>query len=146
MINEDAPQLYACRQNNGETYHSSTGIFIDRGATRVNARSMKTKSPKKSPIAPPKVSTPTSLEHSQNRWDNFSETNSQQAIDELRRRIRAKTEVPAGYSTKNWDPTEDPIFLPGSAFDANSLGKWIYDWPVYRHGPGTVELAIFGYV
>lgn len=57
---------------------------------------------------------------------------------------RAKAGIPAGYSTKNWDPTEEPIFLLGSVFDANSLGKWIYDWTVYRHGPGTVELTVAG--
>lgn len=27
--------------------------------------------------------------------------------------------------------------LLGSVFDANSLGKWIYDWTVYHHGPAT---------
>ncbi|RMD43744.1 hypothetical protein DV735_g1377, partial [Chaetothyriales sp. CBS 134920] len=41
--------------------------------------------------------------------------------------------IPAGYSIKNWDPTELPITLLGSVFDANSLGKWIYDWTVYRY-------------
>lgn len=41
--------------------------------------------------------------------------------------------IPAGYSIKNWDPTELPIVLLGSVFDANSLGKWIYDWTVYRY-------------
>ncbi|KAI1436552.1 vegetative cell wall protein gp1 [Xylaria sp. CBS 124048] len=45
--------------------------------------------------------------------------------------------IPAGYSLKNWDPTEEPIMLLGSVFDANSLGKWIYDWTVYHHGPAT---------
>jgi hypothetical protein len=34
-------------------------------------------------------------------------------------------DIPAGYSLKNWDPTEKPIILLGSVFDANSLGKWI---------------------
>jgi hypothetical protein len=43
--------------------------------------------------------------------------------------------IPAGYSLKNWDPTEEPIMLLGSVFDSNSLGKWIYDWTVYKHGP-----------
>lgn len=43
--------------------------------------------------------------------------------------------IPPGYSLKNWDPTEEPIMLLGSVFDANSLGKWIYDWTVYKHGP-----------
>jgi hypothetical protein len=45
--------------------------------------------------------------------------------------------IPAGYSYKNWDPTEEPIMLLGSVFDANSLGKWIYDWTVYHYGPAT---------
>lgn len=45
--------------------------------------------------------------------------------------------LPPGYSLKNWDPTEEPILLLGSVFDANSLGKWIYDWTVYHHGPAT---------
>ncbi|KAK4238338.1 hypothetical protein C8A03DRAFT_33633 [Achaetomium macrosporum] len=45
--------------------------------------------------------------------------------------------IPAGYSLKNWDPTEEPIMLLGSVFDANSLGKWIYDWTVYHHGAGS---------
>jgi hypothetical protein len=45
--------------------------------------------------------------------------------------------IPPGYSLKNWDPTEEPILLLGSVFDANSLGKWIYDWTVYREGPST---------
>lgn len=57
---------------------------------------------------------------------------------------RAEAGIPAGYSTKNWDPAEEPIFLLGSVFDANSLGKWIYDWTVYRHGPGTEELELAG--
>ncbi|KAI8625992.1 vegetative cell wall protein gp1 [Xylariaceae sp. FL1651] len=48
-----------------------------------------------------------------------------------------KHRIPAGYSLKNWDPTEEPIMLLGSVFDANSLGKWIYDWTVYHHGPST---------
>ncbi|KAJ4367362.1 hypothetical protein N0V83_006943 [Neocucurbitaria cava] len=45
--------------------------------------------------------------------------------------------IPAGYSYKNWDPTEEPIMLLGSVFDANSLGKWIYDWTVFNYGPAT---------
>ncbi|RYP19678.1 hypothetical protein DL765_003193 [Monosporascus sp. GIB2] len=48
-----------------------------------------------------------------------------------------KHKIPTGYSLKNWDPTEEPVMLLGSVFDANSLGKWIYDWTVYRHGAGT---------
>ncbi|ROT42533.1 hypothetical protein SODALDRAFT_326696 [Sodiomyces alkalinus F11] len=52
--------------------------------------------------------------------------------------------IPPGYSLKNWDPAEDPILLLGSVFDANSLGKWIYDWTVYRHGPSTPIAEVAG--
>ncbi|KAK4199820.1 hypothetical protein QBC40DRAFT_265582 [Triangularia verruculosa] len=45
-----------------------------------------------------------------------------------------KYNIPAGYSLKSWDPTEEPIILLGSVFDANSIGKWIYDWSVYHYG------------
>ncbi|KIV86858.1 hypothetical protein PV11_02441 [Exophiala sideris] len=45
--------------------------------------------------------------------------------------------IPSGYSIKHWDPTELPIILLGSVFDANSLGKWIYDWTVFHHGAST---------
>lgn len=48
-----------------------------------------------------------------------------------------KHRIPPGFSLKNWDPSEEPIMLLGSVFDANSLGKWIYDWTVYHHGPAT---------
>ncbi|KAG7002012.1 hypothetical protein G7Y79_00029g063080 [Physcia stellaris] len=37
-------------------------------------------------------------------------------------------DIRAGYSLRNWDPTEKPLLLLGSCFDANLLGKWIYDW------------------
>jgi hypothetical protein len=45
--------------------------------------------------------------------------------------------IPAGYSYRNWDPNEEPIMLLGSVFDANSLGKWIFDWTVFYNGPAT---------
>ncbi|EEA28823.1 hypothetical protein TMatcc_002827 [Talaromyces marneffei ATCC 18224] len=52
--------------------------------------------------------------------------------------------IPAGYSIKNWDPDEAPILLLGSVFDANSLGKWIYDWTVYHHGASTPMADVAG--
>ena len=52
--------------------------------------------------------------------------------------------IPAGYSIKNWDPTEVPIMILGSVFDANSLGKWIYDWTVYHHGSATPMADVAG--
>jgi hypothetical protein len=55
-----------------------------------------------------------------------------------------KAGIPAGYSYKNWDPNEEPITLLGSVFDANSLGKWIYDWTVYYYGPATPMSDVAG--
>lgn len=52
--------------------------------------------------------------------------------------------IPTGYSLKNWDPNEQPILLLGSVFDANSLGKWIYDWTVYREGPMAPKSEMAG--
>lgn len=52
--------------------------------------------------------------------------------------------IPAGYSIKNWDPSESPILLLGSVFDANSLGKWIYDWTVFHHGASTPMADVAG--
>lgn len=52
--------------------------------------------------------------------------------------------IPAGYSYKNWDPNEEPILLLGSVFDANSLGKWIYDWTVAWRGPATPISEVAG--
>lgn len=56
----------------------------------------------------------------------------------------AKFHIPAGYSLKNWDPTESPVLLLGSVFDANSLGKWIYDWTVFHHGAETPLSEVAG--
>ncbi|OKL57678.1 hypothetical protein UA08_07198 [Talaromyces atroroseus] len=56
----------------------------------------------------------------------------------------AEAGIPSGYSIKNWDPTEAPIMLLGSVFDANSLGKWIYDWTVYYHGASTPMADVAG--
>lgn len=56
----------------------------------------------------------------------------------------AKYHIPAGYSLKNWDPTETPVLLLGSVFDANSLGKWIYDWTVFHHGAETPLSEVAG--
>ena len=57
---------------------------------------------------------------------------------------RVKYGIPAGYSLKNWDPSESPVLLLGSVFDANSLGKWIYDWTVYRNGSDTPIAEVAG--
>lgn len=55
-----------------------------------------------------------------------------------------RASIPAGYSLKNWDPNEEPITVLGSVFDANSLGKWIYDWTVFHYGPATPMSEVAG--
>jgi hypothetical protein len=55
-----------------------------------------------------------------------------------------KHKIPTGYSLKNWDANERPILLLGSVFDTNSLGKWIFDWTVHRHGAGSPICDIAG--
>jgi hypothetical protein len=50
---------------------------------------------------------------------------------------RIRCNIPTGYSLKNWDPTEKPFVLLSSVFDANTLGKWIYDWTCYAYGNGA---------
>ncbi|SPN99045.1 uncharacterized protein DNG_02084 [Cephalotrichum gorgonifer] len=57
---------------------------------------------------------------------------------------RAEHKIPSGFSMKNWDPTSPPILLCGSVFDANSLGKWIYDWTIYHHGRDSKPAEIAG--
>ncbi|KAL5606547.1 hypothetical protein BROUX41_002950 [Berkeleyomyces rouxiae] len=52
--------------------------------------------------------------------------------------------IPTGYSFKNWDPNQTPILLLGSVFDANSLGKWIYDWTVFHHTASSREAELAG--
>ena len=52
--------------------------------------------------------------------------------------------IPAGYALKTWDPAEEPIMLLGSVFDANSLGKWIYDWTTFHHGGNSPISEIAG--
>lgn len=42
--------------------------------------------------------------------------------------------IPPWYTIKHWDPTQKPIFLLGTCFDCNSLGKWIYDWTSKKYG------------
>ncbi|KAF5585036.1 hypothetical protein FPCIR_8469 [Fusarium pseudocircinatum] len=65
-------------------------------------------------------------------------------VERDRRKVRKATvadakryRIPTGYSLRHWHPDEEPIMLLGSVFDANSLGKWVYDWSIYAHGPST---------
>lgn len=105
----------------GPVYDDTSDSEIQRSRARRSSHSQKPKATTSSrpakPPPPPTVAT---------------------AADALR------AGIPAGYSIKNWDPTESPIILLGSVFDANSLGKWIYDWTIYRHGPATPIAEVAG--
>ncbi|MCJ1394926.1 hypothetical protein MMC18_007806 [Xylographa bjoerkii] len=86
----------------------------------------------------------------------WGKTNNGEVTDETKTRCRdtvsafsdrgrqKKAGIPAGYSTNNWDPDEVPIVLLGSIFDANLLGKWIYDWTVHHHGPRSPTADVAG--
>lgn len=52
--------------------------------------------------------------------------------------------IPVGYSLKHWTVGEEPLLVAGSAFDADSVGRWIYDWAVYRGGPSTSTVGAAG--
>ena len=114
-------------------------------AEPVYSREASYESPK-----PPQVRPPTS--HSHSRRTSASVPQRPSTVRPTAQAARAKPppatpkateadarrhKIPVGYSLKNWDPAEEPILLLGSVFDANSLGKWIYDWTVYREGPAT---------
>ncbi|KAF4975176.1 hypothetical protein FZEAL_8001 [Fusarium zealandicum] len=97
----------------GHSRRSSTAVPPARPQTVRPASSHRTKQPSAAPPTTPKAGP--------------------KATDADARKHR----IPTGYSLKNWDPSEEPILLLGSVFDANSLGKWIYDWTVYHQGPAT---------
>lgn len=41
--------------------------------------------------------------------------------------------IPTNYILDQWDPDEKPIVLCHNIFDANSLGKWIFDWTAWSY-------------
>ncbi|KUI66773.1 hypothetical protein VM1G_01899 [Cytospora mali] len=45
-----------------------------------------------------------------------------------------KFDIPQGYNREHWDPEEEPILILGSVFDANSIGRWMFDWAVHKYG------------
>lgn len=57
---------------------------------------------------------------------------------------KRKHRIPPEGSLKNWDPSEERVLQLGGVFDANNLGKWIYDWTVYHHGLATPIAGIAG--
>jgi hypothetical protein len=57
--------------------------------------------------------------------------------DAEKARAAAAAGIPVGYSLKHWTVGEEPLVVAGSVFDADSVGRWIYDWAVYRGGPSA---------
>ena len=114
------PVKHTRKSSADQYFYFSQDQIHDEQAKRSRARrpSVSNKSPQKSPSShvPPKATAADA-----DRWN-----------------------IPPGYSIKNWDPTEKPIVLLGSVFDANSLGKWIYDWTVYHHGASTPMADVAG--
>ncbi|GAB7361604.1 hypothetical protein MBLNU230_g1656t1 [Neophaeotheca triangularis] len=92
----------------------------------------------------PRRSSHTQHEGTLPRRPRPSTTAPQQAPPKATEEDARRAGIPAGYSYKNWDPTEEPILLLGSVFDANSLGKWIYDWTVFFYGPATPMSEVAG--
>ncbi|KUI60862.1 hypothetical protein VP1G_11272 [Cytospora mali] len=82
--------------------------------------------------------------------DQTGEGSSSKILTEQRDRRPATEEdarrfdIPQGYDRKYWDPEEEPILLLGSIFDANSIGRWIFDWAVHRYGRATPLANIAG--
>ena len=78
---------------------------------------------------------------------SWSEATPSRPRPEPRKATQADAErhrIPAGYSLKHWDPTQEPYLLCGSVFDANSLGKWIFDWTVHCEGAGSPLAKVAG--
>lgn len=56
---------------------------------------------------------------------------------EATRQDAQRHQIPDWYIIKHWNPDEKPIFLLGTVFDSDSLGKWIFDWTIKENGPQT---------
>lgn len=52
--------------------------------------------------------------------------------------------IPTGYSVEFWDPDEEPVLLFATVFDANSLGRWIYDWAGFFYGYASPLAEVAG--
>ncbi|RDA88442.1 hypothetical protein CP533_4032 [Ophiocordyceps camponoti-saundersi (nom. inval.)] len=109
------PQTHQ-QQQQQQHYRPPTSHHARRGSTTMPQRSATVKPTASRPKPPPP--TPTKATEADAR----------------------RHKIPPGYSLKNWDAAEEPILLLGSVFDANSLGKWIYDWTVYHEG-ATAPIA-----
>jgi hypothetical protein len=48
-----------------------------------------------------------------------------------------KHRLPSNSSIELWNPAEEPIMILGTVFDAFSLGLWIFNWTIFRHGASS---------
>lgn len=78
------------------------------------------------------------------KWDYNATRTTKEETSTDKKAMARKHRIPENYFLKHWDPDEEPIFLLGSVFDANSIGKWIYDWSIYIYGPATPMSDIAG--
>ncbi|KAI6773038.1 hypothetical protein HG530_003996 [Fusarium avenaceum] len=78
------------------------------------------------------------------KWDYNTTRTTKEETSTDKKAMARKHRIPDSYSLKHWDPEEEPILLLGSVFDANSIGKWIYDWAVYIYGPATPMSDVAG--
>lgn len=96
---------------------------------------------------PPEMANHTPVGRDQQSSVGYSDTNLSRKPREARKATKADAkqhQIPDRYNLKQWDPDEKPIFLAGSVFDSNSLGKYIYDWTVDKHGRGGAFKGIAG--
>jgi len=108
---------HARKPSTDSKFYYAQGQIIEEQPKRSRARRSSTTTPQK----------PT----------HRSKPSQSKPIPQATEKDAAREGIPAGYSVKHWDPTEIPIILLGSVFDANSLGKWVYDWTVFHHGAST---------
>lgn len=132
--NRDAPPPYERHQSYARADHR---YYYDQVPQYAEAEPT---TPKANTARPRRASHASRPHPSPPKRPSTAKSSPRKASDDDARRAG----IPAGYSIKNWDPTEEPIILLGSVFDANSLGKWIYDWTVYSYGPATPMTDVAG--
>ena len=98
---------------------------------------------RKTSTRPRRASQPTKARPSPPRESPPRETKAKREHRQATKEDRLRYNIGPKYSTRDWDPTERPIILLGSVFDANSIGKYIYDWTIahYKAGSPMSEVA-----
>lgn len=63
----------------------------------------------------------------------------QPRVRDATRKDAMRHRIPPYYDLRQGDPDEEPFTVVGSAFDAYSLGDWIYGWSVHAYGKHAPE-------